>query len=93
MIFRNFRDFRIKTRENEEKFQKCETEKFLICIIRSDSAGRIACPRWLDMITKKNVSSTNENFQKSLKGELPYVVKSFFLSDKKIKTFHDTDFR
>ena len=54
-------------RENEEKFQKCETEKFLICIIRSDSAGRIACPRWLDMITKKNVWSANGNFQKILK--------------------------
>ena len=56
-----------KNRENEEKFQKCETEKFFICIIRSDSAGRIACPRWLDMITKKNVWSANENFQKILK--------------------------
>ena len=67
MIFQNYQNYQKTIRENEEKIQKCETEKFLICISKIDSAGRIACARWLDMITKKNVSSTNENFQKILK--------------------------
>ena len=62
-----FRIFRIFFRENEEKIQKSETEKFLICMLKIDSAGRIACARWLDMITKKNVSSTFWIFQKILK--------------------------
>ena len=67
MIFQKMSKFRKNFRDNEEKFQKCETEKFLICMLKIDSAGRIACARWLDMITKKNVSSANENFQKILK--------------------------